>query len=69
MLPARYMTSAKGQIVTIGVTGASGATLAQKALELLVADGRVTGVHLVVTETGQRLLAEELRVSSGICSN
>ena len=59
------MTSAKGQIVTVGVTGASGAILAQKALELLVADARVTRVHLVVTETGQRLFAQELGISSG----
>jgi 4-hydroxy-3-polyprenylbenzoate decarboxylase len=54
-----------GQIVTVGVTGASGAVLAQKALQLLEADARVTRVHLVVTETGQRLFAEELGVASG----
>ena len=54
-----------GQIVTVGVTGASGALLAQKALALLEADGRVTRVHLVVTETGQRLFAEELGLTSG----
>lgn len=65
MLRAKYMTSAKGQIVTVGVTGASGAILAQKMLELLVADGRVTRGHLVVTEAGQRLFAQELGVSSG----
>jgi flavin prenyltransferase len=54
-----------GQIVTVGVTGASGAVLAQKALQLLEADARVERVHLVVTETGQRLFAEELGVASG----
>jgi 4-hydroxy-3-polyprenylbenzoate decarboxylase len=54
-----------GQIVTVGVTGASGAVLAQKALQLLEADARVTRVHLVVTETGQRLFAEELGMASG----
>jgi len=52
MLRVKYMTSAKGEIVTVGVTGASGAILAQKTLELLVADGRITRVHLVVTEAG-----------------
>jgi 4-hydroxy-3-polyprenylbenzoate decarboxylase len=52
-------------IVTVGVTGASGAILAQKALELLEADARVERVHLVVTETGQRLFSEELGISSG----
>jgi 4-hydroxy-3-polyprenylbenzoate decarboxylase len=53
------------QIVTVGVTGASGAILAQKTLELLEADSRVERIHLVVTETGQRLFAEELGISSG----
>jgi 4-hydroxy-3-polyprenylbenzoate decarboxylase len=55
----------KGQIITVGVTGASGAILAQKALALLEDDARVSRVHLVVTETGQRLFAEELGLSSG----
>jgi 4-hydroxy-3-polyprenylbenzoate decarboxylase len=58
------MPQNRGQIVTVGVTGASGAILAQKALQLLEADARVARVHLVVTETGQRLFAEELGVSS-----
>jgi 4-hydroxy-3-polyprenylbenzoate decarboxylase len=47
------------------VTGASGAILAQKALALLEADARVARIHLVVTETGQRLFAEELGISAG----
>jgi flavin prenyltransferase len=55
----------QGQIITVGVTGASGAILAQKTLALLEADARVARVHLVVTETGQRLFAEELGVSAG----
>jgi len=55
----------QGKIVTVGVTGASGALLAQKALALLEADDRVARVHLVVTETGQRLFAEELGLTSG----
>jgi 4-hydroxy-3-polyprenylbenzoate decarboxylase len=59
------MPRAQGQIITVGVTGASGALLAQKALTLLEDDARVTRVHLVVTETGQRLFAEELGLSSG----
>jgi 4-hydroxy-3-polyprenylbenzoate decarboxylase len=56
---------ADSQIVTIGVTGASGAILAQKALDLLDRDARVRRIHLVVTETGQRLFAEELGITSG----
>ena len=59
------MTHDEKQTVTVGVTGASGAILAQKTLELLEADARVERIHLVVTETGQRLFAEELGVTSG----
>ncbi len=59
------MHDEKQQIVTVGVTGASGAILAQKALELLEADARVARIHLVVTEAGQRLFSEELGVTSG----
>jgi 4-hydroxy-3-polyprenylbenzoate decarboxylase len=59
------MPKEQGQIVTVGVTGASGAILAQKTLALLDADSRVSRIHLVVTETGQRLFAEELGISSG----
>lgn len=59
------MTETQKQIVTVSVTGASGAILAQKALELLEEDSRVARVHLVVTEAGQRLLMEELGISSG----
>jgi flavin prenyltransferase len=59
------MPTEQGQIVTVGVTGASGAVLAQKTLALLEADSRVARIHLVVTETGQRLFAEEMEISSG----
>ncbi len=54
-----------GKIITVGVTGASGAVLAQKMLMLLDSDARVARVHLVVTETGLRLFAEELRITPG----
>jgi len=59
------MTSAKTQTITVGVTGASGAVFAQKTLALLEDDPRVSRVHLVVSETGQRLFAEELDITSG----
>jgi len=59
------MQHEKPQVVTVGVTGASGAILAEKTLALLDADPRVGRIHLVVTEAGQRLLAEELNISSG----
>jgi len=59
------MIDAQKQVVTVGVTGASGAVLAQKTLALLEADARVARIHLVVTEAGQRLFAEELGIASG----
>lgn len=59
------MGETKPQIVTVGVTGASGAILAQKALALLEEDARVGQIYLVVTETGQRLFAEELQIAAG----
>jgi flavin prenyltransferase len=59
------MAATQGRIITIGVTGASGAILAQKALSLLEDDPRVSRIHLVVTETGQRLFSEELGITSG----
>ena len=52
------------KIITVGVTGASGAVLAQKMLALLDSDPRVERIHLVVTETGLRLFAEELKITS-----
>src|SRR6266850_2167091 len=59
------MADTQKQIVTIGVTGASGAILAQKTLALLEEDARVARIHLVVTEAGQRLFTEELGITSG----
>src|SRR5947207_13219425 len=58
------MADTQKQIVTVGVTGASGALLAQKMLVMLEEDPRVTCIHLVVTEAGQRLFAEELNITS-----
>src|SRR3981189_1913055 len=59
------MPAIKGQTITVGVTGASGAVFAQKTLAMLEDDPRVGRVHLVVTETGQRLFAEERKITSG----
>jgi len=56
------MANSEGKVITVGVTGASGAILAQAALRLLGADPRVARVHLVVTETGMRLFAHELGI-------
>lgn len=59
------MPQAQNKIITVGVTGASGAVFAQKTLVLLEDDPRVGRIHLVVTEAGQRLFAEELGLASG----
>ena len=52
----------KGKVVTVGVTGASGAIYARAILRLLDADKRVARVPLVVSETGLRLIATELGI-------
>jgi len=44
--------------IVLGITGASGAAYAQRAVQLLVAAGVET--HLVVSPLGQRLLHDEL---------
>ena len=59
------MAATQGRTITIGVTGASGAILAQKTLALLEEDARVSRIHLVISETAQRLFSEELGVTSG----
>ena len=41
-----------GKIITVGVTGASGAVLARTTLRLLETDERVSRVHLVITGRG-----------------
>lgn len=57
------MESSEGKVIIVGVTGASGAVLAQTALRMLDADPRVARIHLVVTETGLRLLEHELHIT------
>jgi flavin prenyltransferase len=59
------MPATKAFTITVGVTGASGAIFAQKALSLLDDDPRVSRIHLVTTETGLRLFSEELGITSG----
>jgi len=59
------MSEANRKTITIGVTGASGAILAQKMLGLLEADSRVAKIHLVITEAGQRIFSEELAMLAG----
>jgi flavin prenyltransferase len=58
------MSQPEQKTIVVGVTGASGAVLAQTALRMLEGDARVARIHLVVTDTGARLLAHELGISS-----
>jgi 4-hydroxy-3-polyprenylbenzoate decarboxylase len=56
------MKKTNGSVITVGVTGASGALYAQAILRLLDADSRVKRVFLVMSEAGLRLLAMELGI-------
>lgn len=56
------MAKTEGSIITVGVTGASGAIYAQSILRLLDADSRVARVFLVASEAGLRLISIELGV-------
>jgi len=56
------MTSAEGRTITVGITGASGATYAQALLRMLDADKRVAHVFLIASDAGLRLLATELHI-------
>ena len=49
--------------VTVAVTGASGALLAQQIVRSLEADVRVSGVDFIISESALRVIAEELRLS------
>lgn len=49
--------------VTVAITGASGAIFARLLLELLERDERVGAVNLIVSDSGLRLLAEELEIA------
>lgn len=56
------MANTEGRIITVGVTGASGAIYAQTLLRLLDADRHVARVFLVVSDAGLRLLSTELGI-------
>jgi len=56
------MEESEGRVITVAVTGASGAIYAQRVLQLLDADSRVERVYFVPSDAGLRLLATELNV-------
>ena len=52
------------KIITLAVTGASGAIYARRMLQLLEADPRVTKIHLVISGSGLKVLREELGIKA-----
>jgi flavin prenyltransferase len=58
------MTKSDHKIITLGVTGASGALYARAVLRLLDADSRVAHIYFVASDAGLRLLATELNIVS-----
>jgi len=52
-----------GKILTVALTGASGAMLTRELLVLLEQDVRVERVHFIPSENSLRVLAEELGIS------
>ena len=56
------MTKTQGYVITVGVTGASGAVYARSVLRILDADERVDHVFFVASDAALRLLATELGV-------
>ncbi len=53
------MAGGKKRII-LGVSGASGAVLARRTLQMLEADARVEKIHLVISGSGLKLLRDEL---------
>lgn len=56
------MPKKDGHVITVGVTGASGAVYARSVLRILNADERVERVFFVASDAALRLLAMELGV-------
>lgn len=52
------------QNLIVGVTGASGAVVARRFLQMIEADARVGAIHLVVSGSGLKVLREELGISA-----
>ena len=53
-----------GMVITVAVTGASGAALARTLVRILDADSRVSKVHFIITPSGMRVLVEELEITA-----
>jgi 4-hydroxy-3-polyprenylbenzoate decarboxylase len=59
-MPGMPHHSSRKKVVVLAVTGASGALFARRMLQMLEADPRVGKIHLVVSESGLKVLREEL---------
>ena len=51
------------RVITLAITGASGAIFARLALEMLDTDPRVRRIHLVASDAALRVFAEELQLA------
>lgn len=51
-------------VITVAVTGASGAALARTIVRMLDADTRVSKVHFIITPSGMRVLVDELEITA-----
>jgi 4-hydroxy-3-polyprenylbenzoate decarboxylase len=58
------MGETNGKIITVALTGASGAILARTLVRLLDADARVAHVHFIITPSGMRVLVDELGITA-----
>jgi 4-hydroxy-3-polyprenylbenzoate decarboxylase len=58
------MSDSQGKIITMAVTGASGALLARTLVRLLHADARVARVHFIITASGMRVIVDELGITA-----
>jgi flavin prenyltransferase len=56
-------THAAPRSLTVAITGASGSIFSKHLLDALDRDQRVTGVNLIISDSGLRVMAEELGVS------
>ena len=59
-MPGMPHHSSRKKAVVLGVTGASGAIFARRMLQMLEADPRVGKIHLVISDSGLKVLREEL---------
>ncbi len=60
-MPAQ--TNAAPRTLTVAITGASGSIFAKHLLDALERDERVATVNLIISDSGLRVMAEELEVS------